>query len=101
LDLELRGARVVLLGAGGAGRTAALRLAAEGVSELFLVNRTAAKAASLADEMKQLFPAVPVAVGYPQSDVDLVINATSLGLRPEDGSPLDAGQFPLPRARCV
>ena len=101
LDLELRGARVVLLGAGGAGRTAALRLAAEGVSELFLVNRTASKAASLADEMKQLFPAVPVAVGYPRTDVDLVINATSLGLRPEDGSPLDAEQFPLPRARCV
>jgi shikimate 5-dehydrogenase len=40
LNLELRGAKVLLLGAGGAGRTAALKLASENVAELFLVNRT-------------------------------------------------------------
>src|SRR5450432_3136032 len=37
---ELRGAKLLLLGAGGAGRTAALKLASENVAELFLVNRT-------------------------------------------------------------
>ncbi len=43
LGLDLGGAKVLLLGAGGAGRTAALKLVAEGVSELFLVNRTPSK----------------------------------------------------------
>ena len=37
LKVEARGAKILLLGAGGAGRTAALRLAAENVAELFLV----------------------------------------------------------------
>ncbi|HEX7653700.1 MAG TPA: shikimate dehydrogenase, partial [Verrucomicrobiae bacterium] len=48
LQVEPRGARVFLLGAGGAGRTAALRLAAEGVAELYLVNRTLSKAEEIA-----------------------------------------------------
>src|SRR5688572_19969347 len=45
LGVELPGAKVLLLGAGGAGRTAALKLAADGVGELYLVNRTESKAA--------------------------------------------------------
>ena len=44
LGVELKAARVLVLGAGGAGRTAALKIASEGVGELFLVNRTEAKA---------------------------------------------------------
>lgn len=43
LHIEPRSARVLLLGAGGAGRAAALRLADEGVQELWLVNRTEAQ----------------------------------------------------------
>ena len=56
LGLQLRGARVLLLGAGGAGRTAALKLATEGVRELFLVNRTRTKAEQIAAEIKSNFP---------------------------------------------
>lgn len=102
LGLELAGARVILLGAGGAGRVAALKLAAENVSELFLVNRTAAKAHSIAVEIGERFPKVKVAVGYPAAGpVDLILNATSLGLTPEDGSPLDETRFPVREARAV
>ena len=50
LGLNLAGARVLLLGAGGAGRTAALKLAGEKVSDLFLVNRTRSKAEAVAKE---------------------------------------------------
>jgi shikimate dehydrogenase len=89
------------LGAGGAGRAAALKLAAEGVAELFLVNRTASKAEEIASEIKKQFPAVKVVVGYPSSKVDLLLNATSLGLKPDDGSPLDEKQFSLKQARAV
>ena len=35
---------------------------------------------------------------YPSAPVDLVINATSLGLRPGDGLPFDASRFALNQA---
>ncbi len=101
LGLEMAGAKVILLGAGGAGRVAALKLAAEKVSELFLVNRTVSKAEAMAAEIRERFPQVKVAVGYPKGTVDLILNATSLGLKADDGSPLDEKQFPLRQARAV
>ncbi|HXG49058.1 MAG TPA: shikimate dehydrogenase [Methylomirabilota bacterium] len=101
LAFEPSGARILLLGAGGAGRTAALKLAAEGAVELHLVNRTADKAAAVAAEIRQRFPRTCVAIGYPERPVDLVLNATSLGLRESDASPLDETRFALGKAGCV
>ena len=98
LGLELSGAKVLLLGAGGAGRTAALKLAEERVAELFLVNRTPGKADALASEIRERSPGVKVAVGYPPGRVDLLLNATSLGLKPHDPLPLDEKQFALRQA---
>ncbi len=101
LGLELRGAKVLLLGAGGAGRVAALKLAAEGVGELHLANRTEAKAAAVAAEIRERNPGVKVAVGYPASAVDLLLNATSLGLKAGDPLPFDSAKFSLSQARTV
>jgi shikimate dehydrogenase len=101
LGLELGGARILLLGVGGAGRTAALKLASEGVAELFLVNRTRSKAEAVAGEIGERNPGVSVAVGYPAGAVDLVLNATSLGLKPNDPLPFDEVQFSLRRAGSV
>ena len=101
LKLELRGAKVLLLGAGGAGRTAALKLASENVAELFLVNRTQSKAEEITKEIKRRFPSVRVASGFPKAAVDLVMNATSLGLKADDASPLDEKQFSLKQTRAV
>jgi len=101
LGIQFAGTRVFLLGAGGAGRAIALKLAAERVAELFLLNRTASKAEEIAAEIRQRFPDVPVTVGYPPGPVDLLINATSLGLKPADALPLDLARFPLRQARAV
>lgn len=101
LGMKLSAARVLLLGTGGAGRVTALKLAAEGVAELYLVNRTIAKAEGVAAEIRQHSPEVTVTVGYPPSNIDLVINATSLGLKPEDRLPWDEAQFSLRRASAV
>jgi shikimate dehydrogenase len=101
LSVRLRGARVLLLGAGGAGRVAALRLAEAGVQSLHLVNRTRARAAQLAKEIRRRSPRVRVAVGYPEGAVDLVLNATSLGLKPGDELPFDGALFRLERARAA
>lgn len=101
LGIELKGARVLLLGAGGAGRVAALKLAAEGVAELFLVNRTPAKAGTVAAEIRRRHLNVKVQLGYPRGEVDLAINATSLGLAPDDPLPVDGKQFSLRQANAV
>jgi shikimate dehydrogenase len=101
LQLELCGARVLLLGAGGAGRAAALKLAQEQVAAMHLVNRTESKAADVAREIQKRFPAVEVSVGYPKQRVDLLLNATSLGLKSEDSVPLDEKAFPLRQAIAV
>ena len=101
LELELRSARALVLGAGGAGRVAALKLASEGVSDLFLVNRTMAKAEAIGREIQDRFPRVRVRLGFPPTPIDLVLNATSLGLHPDDPPPLDEREFPLRQARVV
>jgi shikimate dehydrogenase len=104
LGVKLRGAKVLILGAGGAGRVAALKLAADGVRELYLVNRTESKAQVLAREIKRRNPRVKVVVGYPEDDrmaLDVLINATSLGLKADDASPLDGPKLSLTRARAV
>lgn len=101
LGMDVTGKRVVLLGAGGAGRVAALRLAAAGVTALYLVNRTEAKAEQIGEEIRQGATPVPVTIGYPSDPVDLVINATSAGLKPDDPLPFDPRQFDLSRASAV
>jgi shikimate dehydrogenase len=101
LRLELAGAKVLLLGAGGAGRTAALKLASERSAQLFLVNRTRAKAEAVAREIRQRGLAVKLKIGYPPGPVDLVLNATSLGLRANDPLPFDKKRFSLRQAGAV
>lgn len=101
LGLNLQGAHVLVLGAGGAGRVASLKLADAGVGALWLVNRTQEKTETLAAEIRQRYPNVEVSVGYPSVIVDLILNATSLGLREQDALPIDESVYPLDRAKCV
>ena len=101
LGVEVSGARVMLLGAGGAGRTAALKMASDGVKDLYLVNRTAAKAEQLRIEIQERYPKVTVQAEYPDEPVDLAINATSLGLGVGDPLPFNAKCFSLQKAAAV
>ena len=101
LGIELSGARVLVLGTGGAGRVAALKLAAENVAELFIVNRTQSKAGSVAAEIRRRHLNVKVQLGYPRGEVDLAINATSLGLGANDPIPVDGKLFSLRQAHAV
>jgi shikimate dehydrogenase len=101
LALELGGAKVLLIGTGGAGQVAALRLAVENVSELFLIDFVSTKAEAVAQEIRKRHPRVKVAVGFPKGPVDLLLNATPLGLKPGDPSPLDEKQFSLRQTHAV
>ena len=68
---------------------------------LFLQNRTTAKGEALAAEIRQRCPKVAVSTGYPTGKIDLIINATSAGLKPDDPLPLDESCYPLRQAGMV
>ncbi|WP_298110858.1 hypothetical protein [Bradyrhizobium sp.] len=92
LGLSARGAAVLLLGAGGAGRAIAVALAQAGVARLGIHDLDRTRAAGVAALARQAAPgcaattAEPVARGY-----DVVINATPVGMRPGDGLPAPLG----------
>ena len=108
--VELVDLRVLILGAaGGAGRALATECVLAGCRHLAVVNRTHAKAASLAKELEALIPGQasrpgagttveavawkPVALAAAARRVDLIVNASSLGLQHSDPSPLTAAQL--------
>lgn len=104
LGCKLRGARVLLLGAGGAARGVILPLLLENPAELVIANRTEETAARLALEFARLpgcaVGAKPDGTGFgglAGRQFDLVINATSAGL--------SGAVLPLPTSvfapRCV
>jgi shikimate dehydrogenase len=101
LGLKLAGLKVLLLGTGGAGQVAALRLAMESVSELFLADYVTSKAEAVAEEIRKRHPRVKVTVGFPRGEMDLLLNATPIGLKENDPSPLDEKQFSLRQAGAV
>ncbi|MBL0920478.1 MAG: shikimate dehydrogenase [Hydrogenophaga sp.] len=89
----LKGARVLLLGAGGATRGALLPIALQGPAVLAVANRTADKAHALRRDF--VAHAALQASGYDElagEAFDVVINATSAGLSGE-ALPLPASLF--------
>jgi len=89
--IEPRGARVLMLGAGGAARAIAFALADEGAAAITINNRTESRARDLAAIVQAVFEDVEVKAG-PADAVghDLIVNCTSLGLKPDDPMPMDA-----------
>jgi shikimate dehydrogenase len=105
--VDLRDLRVMLLGAGGgAGRAIAFQCALESCERLVLVNRTFEKAKTLAQELSSYFrsdrlvgpaerlEAIPHeerALREQIAKTDLVINATSVGMKRTDPRLVPAG----------
>ncbi len=99
LGFKLRGARVLLLGAGGAARGVLAPLLEAGVASIVIRNRHAARAQQLAREFADLGAVVaPPAAGAASAPAhaydagfDLILNATSASLRDElPPMPVDA-----------
>src|SRR5215467_3569260 len=105
-SIDLRDLRVMILGAGGGtGHAIAWQCALENCERLVLVNRTLAKTSPFIDQLRPFFvePRVlgPVArieaVPWDEttmrtqlSDIDLIVNATPLGMNPSDPAPIPA-----------
>jgi shikimate dehydrogenase len=98
LGCDLAGKRILLMGAGGAARGVVLPLLEQGPAELFIVNRTAAKAEELVQHFSDpgFRSAQSRLRGGGYADIsggfDLVINATAASLA-GDLPPLPAGVF--------
>jgi shikimate dehydrogenase len=104
-SVDLRDLRVLVLGAGGAGRAIAVQCAKESCERLVIANRTLEKAKKLADELHDFFAGPKVfgpvprlqaipweesAIRFQIGNIDLIVNATPLGLNRVDISPVPA-----------
>ncbi len=99
--VEVMGACAVILGAGGAAAAAAYALAAEGASEIVLLNRTLSRAVVLADNLNVKFPQIALALNDWDAigRAQLIVNATSVGMSPhQNESPLPANAAIAPDA---
>ena len=90
LGRPAKGDRVLLLGAGGAARAALVGLLDEGVREVTILNRSTERARAVArrigGERARVADNLAAVDG---EDFDLVVNATRLGLSPDDPLPVD------------
>jgi shikimate dehydrogenase len=105
-SIDLRDLRVMILGAGGGtGHAIAWQCALENCERLVLVNRTLEKASAIVEGLRRFFAearvlgpvarleAVPwdeTAIRAQLADIDLIVNATPLGLNPSDPAPIPA-----------
>ncbi|MCF6321095.1 MAG: shikimate dehydrogenase [Rhizobiaceae bacterium] len=91
---------VLVLGAGGASKAIILALINAGIKKITIVNRTAKRATSLADQMGKPCRARPWSdIAELLQNTDLLINTTSLGMKGQP--PLEIDISPLPASAIV
>jgi shikimate dehydrogenase len=83
------GRRVQLLGAGGAGSAIAAELARKGVGALRIVEPNAARGEDLVRSLRETYGEIQVSLGTSNlHDIDILINASPIGMLDEHASPL-------------
>jgi shikimate dehydrogenase len=102
-SVDLRDLRILVLGAGGAARAIALQCAKENCERLVIANGTFEKGQQLADSLRKFFEGPKVlgpvarlqaipweerAFQFQIANVDLIVNATPVGLNRGDPSPI-------------
>ncbi len=90
---SLKGKRVALIGAGGAGRAVSISLAREGVDTLYIFDANKERGESLISYIKDRFDTLVLEMKDPSvaMDIDLLVNATPCGMKENDPLPIDTG----------
>jgi len=92
--LNLRGKRVLVVGAGGVGCAIAASLAATGIAAISLFDVHAARAVALGQRLRASYPGIEVVTGSNDpAGFDLVVNATPMGMNEGDPLPLDVSRL--------
>lgn len=90
----VRGARALVVGSGVVGSAIAASLAAAGLGALTLSDSRADSAEALAGRLRAHYPALDLRVAGPDpAGHDVVVNATPLGMKPDDPLPLDPARL--------
>jgi len=84
---HLTGRQVLQFGAGGAGSAIACALVAAGVASIRLVDPDARRIDALAAALQQAFPGCDVGPARQRTGIDMIVNASPVGMRPDDGLP--------------
>lgn len=88
----LRGRRVALYGAGGAGSAIACELARAGVASVAIIEPQADRAEALAKILREAFPGcAAMTVAALSLGVNMIVNASTVGMRAGDGLPGEIG----------
>lgn len=90
----IRGARALVVGSGGVGCAIAASLAGAGVGAITLYDVHAPSAEALAQRIRTEYPAIAVSTGSNDpAGMDLVVNATPMGMNEGDPLPLDVSRL--------
>ena len=90
----LRGARVLVVGAGGVGSAIAASLANAGISAITLFDARAESAEALSARIKANYPAIEVSTGAKDpAGYHVVVNATPMGMNDGDELPVDVSRI--------
>jgi shikimate dehydrogenase len=90
----VRGAAILQVGCGAAGRAIAHALGRAGAARLVLHDAAPGRAAALVQMLSAAYPGLSAMEGAPDtSGQDIVVNATPLGLREGDPLPFDASRL--------
>ena len=90
----MRGARVLVNGAGGVGSAIAASIAAAGAVELMLHDARPESAVALGERLHQHYPRLKVRTGSNDpAGWDVIVNATPLGMKPGDPLPFDVARI--------
>lgn len=91
----LSGRRLLLLGAGGAGAAIAFEMARHGPASLHLFDPDIQRLEALVSKLSAAFPRVPIHPRMPTlEDVDVLVNASPVGMLDGTASPLEAETLP-------
>jgi shikimate dehydrogenase len=104
--IGIAGRRVLILGAGGVAASIAFAFAGEGAKEIHIVNRSAARGREMSGKLRRAkekmgVQAYPLdALSEAASRADIIVNATSLGMKERDPLPIPVEYLDEGRAVC-